>query len=261
MQDVKFRPVQSALREMQAIFTSPVRLLAMGVAIALLALSGPFGTLDYDAPTRLIYWAVVVVASYSSGHVGGVIAAEWLGEWLPALPLRVPAIALAASLPAALVVILVTFIVEPDSAPNPLLLWFYVFAVCLALITLLSASGRYGTPALAEVVSELNKAPPLLDRLPLPQRGRLLHIAVSDHYVDVTTEKGTALVLMRLSDAIRETEPEPGIQVHRSHWVALAAVRRGLRQDGKPMLELENGALVPVSRSFIKDVRSAGLLV
>src|SRR5690606_35602655 len=99
--------------------------------------------------------------------------------------------------------------------------------------------------------------PALLDRLPRPQRGRLIHLAVSDHYVDVTTDKGTSLVLMRLADAIRETAPIAGMQVHRSHWVALDAVTRGTRQKGKPVLELENGARVPVSRTYIEAARAA----
>jgi hypothetical protein len=255
---VKYSTVQSALREMQAIFTSPVRLIAMAITVALLALSGPFGTLDYEPATRLVYWAVVVVLSYTAGQVGAVIAAEKLGERLPVTPLRIPVLALSASIPAALVVIVATLVVEPTSAPNPLLLWFYVFAVCLSLVTFLTMSAKRETPA-AVHASEPAR-PALIERLPLHQRGRLLHIAVSDHYVDVTTDKGTALVLTRLSDAIRETAPERGLQVHRSHWVALAAVRRGFRRDGKPMLELENGTQVPVSRSFVSAVREAGLL-
>lgn len=83
---------------------------------------------------------------------------------------------------------------------------------------------------------------------------------MADHYVDVTTDQGHALVLTRLSDAMRETAPIQGLQVHRSHWVALDAVRRTTRQAGKPMLELENGTLVPVSRSFLPAARAAGLL-
>ena len=48
------------------------------------------------------------------------------------------------------------------------------------------------------------------------------------NYVEVWTERGTHLVLMRLSDAIRETAGENGLQIHRSHWVALGAVKRTL---------------------------------
>ena len=103
-------------------------------------------------------------------------------------------------------------------------------------------------------------APAILDRLPLPQRGRLIHLAVNDHYVDVATSKGTTLVLLRLSDAIRETAPVPGLQVHRSRWVALDAIRKTARQAGKPVLELENGTTVPISRSYLPAARAAGLV-
>ena len=84
----------------------------------------------------------------------------------------------------------------------------------------------------------------LLARLPHGTRGKLLHLAVADHPVDVTTDRGHALVLIRLSDAIAETAPTPGLQVHRSHWVALDAVR-GTRQVGKPVLHLQNGTVSP----------------
>ena len=103
--------------------------------------------------------------------------------------------------------------------------------------------------------------PALLERLPRPQRGRLRHLSVADHYVAVRTDKGNSLVLMRLSDAIRETAPIAGLQVHRSHWVALDAVRRSTRQNGRPALELDDGSIVPVSRTYIAAVRAAGFPV
>lgn len=65
---------------------------------------------------------------------------------------------------------------------------------------------------------------------------------------------------MRLLDAIRETAPVAGMQVHRSHWVGLDAVRRSLRQNGKPVLELDNGTLVPVSRTYLAAAKQAGLI-
>lgn len=252
--DVNDTLMQSALREMRAIFTSPVRLLVMASAIALLTISGPFGTFDYDLQTRLIYWAVVVVASYSAGQIGASLADRAMVARQQGLGLRILVMALCASIPASIVVIAVTWVVDAASAPHVLVLWFYVFAVSLALVGVIVVTNRQDMP-------EQPSDPAILERLPLPQRGRLLHIAVSDHYVDVTTDKGTTLVLMRLSDAIRETAPIKGLQVHRSHWVALDAVRRSLRQGGKPMLELENGTLVPVSRTYLADARAAGLLV
>lgn len=78
---------------------------------------------------------------------------------------------------------------------------------------------------------------------------------------EVTTEKGKALVLMRLSDAIRETPPTPGLQIHRSHWVAVDAVARTVRTGDKLLVELKDGRRLPVSRSYTRDVRDAGLVV
>jgi len=64
---------------------------------------------------------------------------------------------------------------------------------------------------------------------------------------------------MRLADAMRETGAIPGLQIHRSHWVARDAVVRTHRADGKLLLELSNGMRLPVSRGFLPQVREAGL--
>ena len=254
--DLKRRFLHSALREIQAIYTSPVRLPAMAIAIVLLAISGPFGTLDYDPATRMVYWTAVVVLTYAAGQVtGALVYAAFETRGMPMAP-RILLGALAASVPTGAIVIIATWIAEPASAPNPLTLWFYAFAVSLALVTLIVVvKARLAPQPIAEP-----RMPDLLARLPLPKRGRLLHLEVTDHYVEVSTEKGKSLLLLRLSDAIRETAPVKGLQVHRSHWVALDAVRRSSRQAGKPVLELEDGAIVPVSRSFRDAAKAAGLL-
>jgi DNA-binding LytR/AlgR family response regulator len=135
-------------------------------------------------------------------------------------------------------------------------LWFYVFAVCLAYVGLLKP--RQDDARAPESLEP--RQPALLDRLPRHLRGRLLHLEVSDHYVEITTDKGKNMVLMRLADAMRETAPTRGLQVHRSHWVALEAVRKSFRQSGKPVLELEDGTIVPVSRSYLAAAREVGLL-
>lgn len=82
---------------------------------------------------------------------------------------------------------------------------------------------------------------------------------VDDHYVEVLTERGKTLVLLRLSDAIRETVGVPGVQIHRSHWVALAAVSRVVRSDGKVFAELPNGLRLPVSRGYADAAKAAGI--
>lgn len=75
------------------------------------------------------------------------------------------------------------------------------------------------------------------------------------------TDKGSGLLLMRLSDAICETAGVDGVQIHRSHWVALAAVQRVVRADGKPFAELASGRRLPISRGYMAAAKAAGLVV
>jgi DNA-binding LytR/AlgR family response regulator len=102
--------------------------------------------------------------------------------------------------------------------------------------------------------------PPILRRLPPARRGALLRLSMQDHYVEIVTDRGAGLALMRLSDAIAETAPEPGRQVHRSHWVAARAVAGARREGGRPLLRLRDGAEIPVSRSRAPALREAGWL-
>ncbi len=227
-------------------------------------LIGPFGTFDYmSVLPRLAYWTAVVLATALAGTFVATLVEAVLK---PRLPLWLAAaIGGAAAGPVvAFMVALINFgTFGFDVAPIDLAsLVVYCTLISIAVTVMGASLSPQQKPAADGAASQgvAERMPALLERLPRPQRGRLLHIAVSDHYVDVTTDRGTAMVLMRLSDAIRETEPVAGMQVHRSHWVALDAVQRGTRQGGKPVLELINGTTVPVSRTFLPAVRQAGLL-
>ncbi|QDZ11502.1 LytTR family DNA-binding domain-containing protein [Devosia ginsengisoli] len=229
---------------------------ALAVLSLVVGLVGPFGTFAMPVPGRLAYWTSVVFGTAAAGTLFASLGERLLGDRLP--PLVGAALAGAiAGLPITLVVMLINAVVYGLSfeAIDTATLLVYC-ALISAAVTMLSAflSARASVPAAAEA------GPALLERLALPQRGRLLHLAVADHYVEVTTDRGRALLLMRLSDAIRETAPVAGLQVHRSHWVALDAVRKTARQSGKPVLELENGTIIPISRSYLADAKAAGLL-
>ncbi|SFI55046.1 LytTR family DNA-binding domain-containing protein [Albimonas pacifica] len=103
-------------------------------------------------------------------------------------------------------------------------------------------------------------APAILRRLPQRKRGALLRLSMSDHYVGVATEHGEEMLLMRLSDAIAETAPEEGLKVHRSHWVARRAVRAVEPEGDRATLVLTNGERIPVSRTRMQVLRTAGWL-
>lgn len=97
----------------------------------------------------------------------------------------------------------------------------------------------------------------LIARLPNDLRGPILCLEMQDHYVRVHTGRGSALVLMRLRDAIAETAPAAGRQVHRSWWVADEAVERFERAARAGSLRLKNGRRVPVSQRYLQDVEEA----
>lgn len=93
-----------------------------------------------------------------------------------------------------------------------------------------------------------------LERLPAGIGTELSHLTMRDHYLEVHTGAGQAMLLIRLSDAVAELADYDGFQIHRSHWVASGAVARLAREGRGLFVELSNGARLPVSRSFRQQV-------
>lgn len=256
-------PLQLTLRELQAAFGAPRLLILLAALVLVLGLSGPFGTFSAsDTPHRFVYWAAVVVSTYGLGRVVLRLAARYLPAWPP--PARGAAEAVICGVPITLLVLGLNFLTYGDSGLDPLLLWVSCTLIAGAAIAVVQLGGFWGpVPADQAATAEETAGaarPAILERIPLPHRGRLMALSVADHYVEVLTDKGRALVLMRLGDAIRETAPVPGVQIHRSHWVALAAVKRVVRTEGRVAVELADGRRLPVSRGYLPAARAAGLL-
>lgn len=92
-------------------------------------------------------------------------------------------------------------------------------------------------------------APAFVGLLPVMIRGPVVMLKAELHYLKVVTEKGEALILYSLKDAITELGPTLGIQTHRSYWVAHAYVV-SLQVCGRQgQVTLKTGESVPVSRS------------
>ena len=106
----------------------------------------------------------------------------------------------------------------------------------------------------------VREGPGFLDRLP-PRLGRdLLCLQMEDHYVRAHTATGSDLILTPLKDAIAELGGADGLQVHRSWWVARAAVAAPVASGRNLSLRLSNGLEVPVSRASVAKLRAAGWL-
>lgn len=100
----------------------------------------------------------------------------------------------------------------------------------------------------------------LMSALPPERRGTLLALAAEDHYLRVYTDRGEALILRRFGDALADAAGLDGAQVHRGWWVAREAVTRSEREGDRTFLILANGVRVPVSRTYVRAAREAGLL-
>lgn len=85
----------------------------------------------------------------------------------------------------------------------------------------------------------------------------LVALSAEQHYLRVYTSKGETLILFALGRAIAATERFNGLQVHRSHWVALAHVveLQGTRRNMK--CRLTNGLTVPISRANVQTIQTA----
>lgn len=247
--------LQLALREIRVALTLPKTRVLLLALVFLLAFSGPFGTMDLlPFLPRIIYWAVIVLLTYCSGVlVFFVMSSKQRPLWQEAVVngflngMFVSIVLLTANW--------VALGVTPFDAEYLVNILVYSFGVSVVIFGVL---GVLRHPVQEQTVPQ---TPALLKRLDLNKRGALVSMTVRDHYVEVTTSKGTSLILMRLSDAIAETIPIKGFQIHRSHWVAQGQIENVRRQGDRAIVTLKNGAELPASRSNLKALKEAGLLV
>ena len=254
--DVKSSPSHIALRETRALFTSPKVWLGLAAATAFLGLSGPFGTIDsLPALSRFGYWGLVAVVTFFAGAYVSDWAMAWADRRKSSTPTKYFQIAIVTGLAVTLIVTAMNAIllgIDVLRAPLLLALVANTFAISLIVTAAVLAMLHRSEPAKA--------AARILARLDLEKRGPVISLSVQDHYVDVTTTKGSTLLLMRLSDAMNEVEDIDGLQVHRSHWVAKSHVTAARRVGDKGMLTMTNGRDIPISRTYIKAAKDAGLL-
>lgn len=255
-------PLQLTMRELQRAGASPLTWAILAGVTVVLGLVGPFDTYAaLKAPARLAFWGAIVVATYFTSF-GTVCLLEALlfrqrpGAWGYAL------LGLLSGPPVTLVVWAINLAVFGASVISFPILLVNVCAISAVVSGLIAFVSIKVAPAGADAEPQTAgqpNPPPLLGRLPLHQRGRLLYLSMQDHYVEVITDRGRHLLLMRLSDAIRETEGIDGLQIHRSHWIAKNAVQTSTRRSGRLMLQMSDGAELPVSRNHAEAVKDAGL--
>ncbi len=236
---------------------------ALGLGL-LLGFLGPFGSNPaYPTATRYAYWLGLTAA--------GVVAAVAADAILPASKLcagavRIGALALLSALPMTFVVAWTMSLLQPGRVFAPGQLPPLFAAVAAIQLLVVFAAIAPPSPRDAEASGPAPQAeggaPPaafpsaLLSRLPPGIGSDIIALETEDHYLRVHTGAGSALILMRMADAVALLDPRLGAQVHRRWWVAEAAVA-GVRTDGQKLfLCLRNEALVPVGRTFLAAAKS-----
>lgn len=231
------------------------------IALALVfAWLGVYETGERPFLLRFLFW----LPTLGVGAVTAIFVVPWafetgLQRWPTAARILVAAALI--SVPVwALLVAIDSF----DGQPLPLQYWPLQYVYVLVISVLVTTGGWFaGRLEDAEAAAETAGADPrdaFLERLPVKYRGAALYaVSSEDHYLRVHTDRGEALILMRLADAVRELDGADGLQTHRSWWVAREGVADTRRSGGRLGLILKSGAEAPVSRTYAKAVREAGL--
>ncbi|AOT06408.1 LytTR family DNA-binding domain-containing protein [Pseudoalteromonas luteoviolacea] len=94
-----------------------------------------------------------------------------------------------------------------------------------------------------------------ISKLPIEKRGELICLQMDDHYLQVHTDKGGHMLLMRFKDALKQLDGYPGFQTHRSWWVSTNAVAATKREGRRLILLMSNGLEVPVSQTFLSQTK------
>ncbi len=258
-----------------------VDLAAMTAIGVFLAILGPFGSIAAPLPERLVTWLGFAWLGYACYRPMQSVA-SW-GERVLALPRWgvLAAAVLVGTVPMTLAVIAVSRLGSDDwrwpSLEGVMGTYFSVLVIGGAVTVLFNlVQGRpreivvmpvpvpapvvAPTPAAGPPPAPVPAPPPpnpLIDQLPAELGSDIVALEMEDHYVRVHTALGSALVLMRLRDAMALVAEIEGMQVHRSWWVARGAVDDVIRDGRNVRLRLARGIEAPVARAKIADLRDA----
>jgi DNA-binding LytR/AlgR family response regulator len=239
---------------------------ALGVFFAM---SGPFGTYTaFGVGIRYAYWIGLCLIGYLNIQlIAHAVAAV-------GLPIRhsvaMALITLGSAVPTTFAVAWTESWLRKQSAiplnqlPGIYLCVAAIQLMVLLFLTRLQASLRQllltrqaPSDAVADVPAQPDLPCRFMQRIPGHLGTDLLALGAEDHYLRIVTAQGSTLILMRLQDAIGELAAGKGMQVHRSWWVSFDAVTATKRDGGRTSLILNNQQEVPVSRTYLAEVRSA----
>lgn len=245
---------------------------ALGLVIGYL---GPLGTFALPLGERLAAWLLLGFAGYALFRPIPIVL-PWLSRRIGlSQPIMAALLMLVPSVP---VTVIVCWTLTVSDAAHPLdmrrLAQIYGQTWLMGGLTytlfILAFRGRgptgptgivsvdaiEGADAIAGAALSSDAASTRLSRRLSPGFGPVIALKAEDHYVRVIGPERSVLLLMRLGDAVEEMDDVPGLVVHRSWWVAQAALASVEPRGRGAMLALSNGLAVPVARDRLAALRS-----
>ena len=253
-----------ALRQLQRTLSRPMYWVIVGAVIFMAALAGPYFTLErMTFPERVVFWGATLIVSAVTMTFLNIFAAE-LGRragvhWSIAAALAgaVGTMPVAGSL--YLAQGLVTGFAPGWTSWAPLsavLISVAPSALAVSVFVELVLRLQQGdTSASSPSAESVEPVPaltitPFQKKLPAHLGHDIVAVRAQDHYVEAFTPQGSAMVLMRLSDAEEQLAPLNGLRVHRSWWVNLSHIARMERGANGPEIVTTLDQRIPVGRSY-----------
>lgn len=190
-------------------------------------------TLTITSKQSLIFAAFVILSVFATA------AATWLRyliiDWKPQE-----------------IITLEVFIVS-FTGPLPIVVGAWVFFYFLSreiyIKELGEIEGHFQNPE-----STSNRSARSSNMLSVEPFENVLIVSASKNYTIITTSIGERIIRVPFTQAVKDATT-PGIQIHRSHWVANSELKRLFYENGNPKLETVSGTVLPVSRNAVSLIR------
>ena len=225
-----------------------------------LALTGAFETFRAPLEVRLAYWLPMMIGGGLWGHACSVMLDRFVAlDEKPWLNVALLTAVISGPLSIAVWAVSGPALNGRWMSLSHLPMMFGYVALVTAVICAINVFVTRARPVQTHAPAAGQAKARFPDRLPIKLKGAAIRaVQAEDHYLRIHTDRGSDLILMRLSDALDELDGLEGAQTHRSWWVAKDAVRDIERGDGRAMLTLDGGVVAPVSRRYARALREAG---
>ena len=148
------------------------------------------------------------------------------------------------------------------STPSPLWTAFMTELVAVAPLALIMALTIAAflhrgapKPTDTEIPDHGSRLTDLLESAPASLGDDIIRLHARDHYVELITTKGSALLTEQFGDCADRLSGLNGVQCHRSHWISLNHVVALKPAGSTYTCTLTNGDDVPVSRRRYSELR------